>query len=144
MQHQNIPFCDIDGIRMMKRRQKQTVTIFSHLMNVLVVLMVYYFTHDNSVWIHGHTNNMSIKETTAIPIITTFHQSGQVHTFFTCKISFIAPDGGKCKHEASARSPKGEPGREGQLAVYRRRQGQWKLKSYITVPTPAVMSHLFI
>lgn len=33
---------------------------------------------------------------------------------------------------------------EGQVAVHVRRQGQWKLKSYITVPTPAETSHLCI
>lgn len=135
-QHQNIPCCDIEGRMMMKKRQKPTVTVLSHLMDVLVVLMVYYFTRDNNVWIHGHTNNMSIKGTTtainthtnAINIIITFHQSVHFHTFFTSNLSFITPDGAKCKHEASARSPGGEPGRGGQLAVYTRRQGQWKWK----------------
>lgn len=63
--------------------------------------MVYYFTRDNKVWIRGDTNNMSMKGTTAITVIITFHQSVQVLTFFTCNLSFITPEGDKRKLEAS-------------------------------------------
>lgn len=54
--------------------------------------------------------------------------------FSSCKIccvsffiqGFRSPDGSKSDHRASAGSPRGEPGGEGQLAAYRKRGGRWK------------------
>lgn len=79
--------------------------------------MVYYFTHDNNVWINGHHNNLSLKGTDDISIIITFHRSVWFHPISTCNISFKSPDGAKSNCKASVRSPGGEPGRGGQLTV---------------------------
>lgn len=75
--------------------------------------MVFYFTHDNNVWINYH-HNLSLKGTNDISIIITFHRSVWFHPISTRNISNISPDGAK-SNKASVRSPGGEPGRGGPI-----------------------------